>query len=285
MRQSRRNRRKKYFKDKLINFIAFFIIAPIISVFLGIVIVKHIILPNMFNQNKVVTTLKSEKSIGINDNSTVEEGNDTTKGDRTLEFNIHEFNIYYVQVGNFVDINNAKALLNQMKQNEIYGYIIKLENYKVFAGTFFTRQDADKHLKYVKQYYNDSFVSSNYIKGKKIIYTHEEKNNIHSLVTFIDRINSVYNQESSIWINSIKESNIKHLSDNMQEHNKELRKELDNIKGRFKSNDIVDFLNNIEKVLNRREKLLSTIDKNNFIQKYTIFNEILIEYINTIKMN
>ncbi|WIV10567.1 SPOR domain-containing protein [Proteiniborus sp. MB09-C3] len=183
MRRNVRRRVSNTSKDRLYTIFAFFIVAPIISIVLAIVLVQNVILPRLEEGQNAISTIEDNldkkgmnnldsnidsNSAGDKDMSGLEPVDETDQKPESNDENTIETTFYSVQIGNFSSTANAETFIKELKEKNINdGYIVNVgESYKVFAGEFQAKEEAYSYLENIKKLYEDAFVNSVSSKDK-----------------------------------------------------------------------------------------------------------------------
>ncbi len=289
MRRNRISRRRKKSKDKLWFFLIFFVIVPIISINLGLALVKYIILPrfNEADENNVQIQLNNmdntEENIS-NDEIDVDKEY-ISQSKKSNKFELQDITMYNVQVGSFSSKENAKICLEQVKENDMVGYIIKMKNYKVIVGTFLNRQSADNFINQTKENFEDVFIDENHIKTKQINYSENEKEYLLSLESLIKIINNAYETETDILARQIISKDITTFLNKFKENNISIKEEIEKLSNDEANEDIDILIKDINNNVNQRLNLLDNIDSEEISNVYTEYYKVLVNYINLIKAN
>ncbi|MTI68788.1 MAG: SPOR domain-containing protein [Firmicutes bacterium] len=281
MRGSRRNREGYKKRDKLIKFLTFFVIAPAIGIIFGIGLVNYVILPR-FNSdvNKNITEVKEELGKEtITDNKVGNKEENNIK----KELKIKDVNIYSIQVGSFSELENAKNFLNKVKQSGFSGYILKMENYKLYLGSFLDRKKADEFLDSIDISFEDVFVNENCILGNKIEYQKEDNKNIEEFKMLLETFKKSYDKETDLWIEALTQEDVESLKNEIIKNNNEIEKKINNLADKFKTKDIITLMEGFKNNLNKRKTILANIQKPIDIEVYMEYNKMLLEYLKTIK--
>ncbi|MTI66714.1 MAG: SPOR domain-containing protein [Firmicutes bacterium] len=281
MRGSRRNREGYKKRDKLIKFLTFFVIAPAIGIIFGIGLVNYVILPR-FNSdvNKNIGEIKEELGKETITDNTVgkKEENNVKK-----ELKIKDINIYNIQVGSFSELENAKNFLNKVKQSGFNGYILKMENYKLFIGSFLDRKKADTFIDSIDISFEDAFVNENCILGNKIEYQREDNKTIEELKMLLETFKNSYDKETELWIKALTQKDVEPLKNEIIKNNSEIEKKINKLDNKFKTKDIITLMEGFKDNLDKRNTILSNIQKPIDIEVYMEYNKMLLEYLKTIK--
>lgn len=282
MLQKRRNNSPK---DKLTIFITFFVIAPLVSISLAYLVVNHVIVPCFIEQKVEI----KEEIPPYNATADVHENINNNKDVEIpeLEYKINDIGFCSVQVGSFNDINNAKTIIQDMKNNNIAGFIVKIkDSYKVYSGVFTNEEHARKHKEELKKNYNDAFISSNLMSGGVVKYTQEEEKYVEAFAKVIDCFTISYESESISWLEALKTHNKSIIIKSLQENNKKIRENI-KIMDNEKSDNIQlkDVKENIAQNLQKREELVAVFEATNIVEAYNQYSKCMVDYLNMIKLN
>jgi len=257
-RYNRRYRNKRTVKDKLIYFFLFGIVSPIIAITLGFFLVKYVIYPGfIINQdNEQVITEDNTKEV---------------------KNNVNTLNIFNIQIGGFNELNNAKALKESVNNKGFTAYVVKLDNYKVFSGTFLSKEHAEEYKKHLDQNIEESFLHENTINIKTTFGDDLKKEDNKNILQLINKYNNIYISETSIWKETLMSKKSKDIKSIIQKNNDDLNEIYESI------NIENEIMNNFEKILEGRKKIASEINDENILDKYSNYTKILVDYVNIIR--
>ncbi len=292
MRQTIR-RRHKVKKDRLATFLAFFVMAPIISILIGLALVKYIILPRFLPvQNENATEIMQDDMINSDVllQQDVQEANTNQQNTEKSSVQINQtkaegITLYNIQVGNFSNIENAQTLANELIDKGLPGYIIKLDMYKVFVGTYSTRQEADKYLAKVKDVYSDAFINTFSIIERVISYNEDELDSAKKIIELIYEVDGVYKSEMSMWGNAMITKEVSTLLETMTENTSRLETMLEKLDLEINSEDLVKLSKNLKDHILQREKITKDLKDNvkSLNQSYAEYYSNYFEYVNFTK--
>lgn len=266
-RYKRRYSRRQTNKDKLVFILLFGVISPIVSIVLGFFLVKYMIYPSIIsNENNPVENAKE-----VNE-ATGEEQN-------VSDGNINSLSIFNIQTGSFNDLENAQALVESLKNKNVPAYVVKLDNYKVFSGTFFTKLDAEEFKQYLNQNIEEIFINENIVEGKNLSDGEVKNEDVKKISELINSFSEIYIEETTIWKKSLISMDSSKIKETMDGNNKILN---DLYEQAGVENEIATKLKSI---LDSRKKISENMKKDNFLVNYSDYNKTLIEYINTIRKN
>ncbi|MGF7056518.1 SPOR domain-containing protein [Brassicibacter mesophilus] len=291
MRQTIRRKRHKVKKDRLFTILAFFVVAPIISVLLGFVLVKYMILPRFLPVQKEPTSQIIQDDISNSDDTNFqqnmqdEDNSEQSTQNQNIQLKqskLEGITLYNIQAGNFSSVENAESLVKELATNGITGYIVKLDSYKVFTGTYFNREEADKYLSKVKNTYSDSFVNTFSIIERVISYNEDELNFANNLIDTIYAFDDVYNEELSLWRKAVETKETKLLVDSVASNSDNLEKMLQKIDVELKSEQLIQTREKLKNHIAQRKKIIEDLKNNTeeFIDKsYTDFYSNYFDYV------
>lgn len=257
-RYKRRYRNKRTVKDKLIYIFLFGIVSPIIAITLGFFLVKYIIYPGfIINQDnqQVITEDKTKE----------------------VENNANTLNIFNIQIGGFNELNNAKALKESVNNKGFAAYVVKLDNYKVFSGTFLSKEHAEEYKKHLDQNIEESFLHENTINIKTDFGEGLKKEDSKKILQLINKYNDIYIYETSIWEETLISKKSKDIKNIIQKNNDDLNEIYESIKVE------TEIMKNFKKILEARKKIASEINDKNILGKYSAYTKILVDYVNIIR--
>lgn len=293
MRNSIRRKRHRMEKDRLVTFIAFFVVAPLISIVLGFAIVKFLVIPTFLPVQDETNQLTNQGD--INDNidgfeqeeyqPNYEEDNNQNETTQVKQSEIEGIVLYNLQVGNFSSEENANNLIKELNSKEMLGYLVKGDSYIVFAGTYLTRAEADKYLPEVKISYNDAFISTFSLQDKVITYNSDEENSANNLIEVMNAINNAYNEELSLWYKALETNEIKLLLDEMASNSNNFKTLIAKVNTELKSEQLMQLDGNLEKYIEARDNIISNLneDGESLKQSLSNYNEIYYKCLNLTK--
>jgi len=294
MRQPMRSKRHKVKKDRLFTILAFFVLAPIISVFLGFALVKYMILPRFLPVKEETSLQTLQEDI---DNKETEFQQDIQNVDnseqstqdqnvQTKQSKLEGITLYNIQVGNFSSIENADNIVKELAANGMPGYVVELDSYKVFAGTYFNREEADEYLSKVKDIYSDAFVNTFTIIERVISYNENELNAANNLIETIYAFDKAYKEEVSLWSKAIKTKETKLLIDTITSNTNNLEKMVTKLDVELKSEQLIQIRDKLKNHIGQRKKVTEELKNNSeesLNKSYTDYYSNYFEYISFIK--
>ncbi len=138
----------------------FVVMLPLISIALGHIVAKHIIIDHFISS---FSTKKQNKNV-ITDNQSFNHNTQTTSRILKLE----ELNIYSIQIGSFFDKENAQNLVEELNNKGFGAYILPKSHYRIFAISTLDKKNIESLLPIIQQEYNKSFIFSENIPEKNI---------------------------------------------------------------------------------------------------------------------
>ncbi|WP_427338951.1 SPOR domain-containing protein [Caloranaerobacter sp. DY30410] len=286
MKSSMRKRRNK--KDKLLTIFVFFIIAPIISIIIGILIVQNLILPHFEDIDNTKLTNKIENSSSNNkSNENIVKDIDKQKIDdlEKLELTIKGFDLYNIQLGSFSNIENAKTLRKELREKGANGYIVKISDYKVFYGTYLNREICDKVLTSIRESYKDAFVNKITVDDFVIKYNSNEQETADTINEIIETFKKAFDEETSLWYYVLVQKDLQEIIKTIRENNDQISKLLNNIDGDVENSDFNNILDNIRIQVKEREQILQNLISNKEIiqDSYDKYYKMLFNFIKIFK--
>ncbi len=289
MRQKRRNRNTKNL-GKWRNVIIFFIIAPIVAILITIGLFRYLILPYIvsddnpdnINQDKQ----NNEDDSGQGDDNNNDQDSDIT--DPIITLRLDGMSLFNVQLGSFSSKENAQSLVNQLKEKDINAYVVDSDSFKVFAGTFFSRTEAERYKDKLKNTYKDAFLKEFYIGGAVIEYLAVDQEYEDEIVDLIKTMENSYSQEAGLWTVAINNYDIKELKEKTISNNTVIDTKLKSIKDKVNSKSLENLISSLESQHIARQQLVNRLSDNNtksIIDSYEQFNNILFNYMKTITQN
>lgn len=286
MRNLRRKRKSK--KDKLLTIFVFFILAPVISIVIGILIVQNIILPHFEDVNDTKRSIKIEDNLSNNErNENIAKDIDKQKIDdlKKLELRIEGFDLYNIQLGSFSNIENAMNLRKELRGNGVDGYIVKINDYKVFYGTFLNREICDKILTSIRESYKDAFVNKITINDLVIKYDSNEQETADMINEIINTFKNAFDEETSLWYYALVQNDLRDIIETISKNNDQINKLLNNINKDIQNPDFNDILDNISIQVKEREQILQSLidNKGNIQDSYDRYYKMLFNFIKIFK--
>lgn len=180
MRRSRIRTRMES-KGKHVGLMVIFVILlPMVSIIIGYFGAKYFVLPNLFSK-KIVNngTVSNEKKINTPTNIQSADKETETSDKNPLNENISTFqlkgfDIYAIQVGSFATEDNAKALVKELNDKEMGGYILNQGGFKVLTMAVMDRGDADIMKPKILEEYENAFVVTSDVPDVNIEYESED---------------------------------------------------------------------------------------------------------------
>lgn len=153
------------------------ILLPIISVCIGYFGVKFYLLSNnQYNDEPIneIGNVIDENASENNDNQNDSEVNsENNKGTMTTS-NIGPIEFYSIQCGAFSNMENATTFKNNLLDQGINAFILKSNNYKVFAFVSLNKDSLTDRLEMVRKEVGDAFIKQvNIISENKNYYTEQ----------------------------------------------------------------------------------------------------------------
>lgn len=287
MRRTRRGSERQNV-NKWTNFLIFFVLAPIVAILLTIGLFKYLILPQFLpeddkdaNNNQIEQETDNPNSTDENDNSNSNEENNGQLSMYTLD----GMDLFSVQIGSFGSKENAEKLVEQLKENGLDGYLIEKDSYKVFAGTFFSRQEADVYLIKVREYYSDAFIKSFSINGTTVQYFTKDQEHMNTLGVIVSSLNQFFADESILWTNALNNNNAQSVKGTMVSNNNTVKNLLSGVKSNVNSEELKDLIEKIDNNLEERQYIIDSLitnDIQSIKNAYTKFSTTLFEYMKII---
>lgn len=222
MRKSRISMRKEYKNKSIRWFIAFGLILPILSITLGHLGSKYLIIPHFFSK-KII----NEKSISKDQPNT-----DVNSIREIATLELIGFDIYSIQVGNFSTKENADYLVKELNDKGMGSYIWKNNGYKVITISMLDRQLIDQMLPKVIEEYKQAFVAKISVPPKKLKYLKKDyeyslfikKENGKLLETYKEISDDIVQLKTSSYDQNKYDMKIKDYINNLKDSIKELKK-------------------------------------------------------------
>lgn len=268
----------------------FFVIAPIISIAIGILIVQNVILPHFQDiaDNKLAS--KVDNSINnneINENTTKEKDNkeNDVENLNELKLIINGFNLYNIQIGSFSKIENAQALIKELKEKGLSGYIVKINDYKVFCGTYLDREVCDKVLTDIRKFYTDAFVNTITIDNFIIKYDNSEQEFADMVDKIFEIFKKSFDEETSLWYYAIENNDLQEIIETIKTNNDKIDNLLNDMKKDITNPDFKETLDNIRVQAKAREEILQSLNSNKELvqDSYNKYYKLLFNFIKIFK--
>ncbi len=272
----------------MLTIFVFFIIAPIISIIIGILIVQNLILPHFEDIDNTKLTNKIENSSSNNkSNENIVKDIDKQKIDdlEKLELTIKGFDLYNIQLGSFSNIENAKTLRKELREKGANGYIVKISDYKVFYGTYLNREICDKVLTSIRESYKDAFVNKITVDDFVIKYNSNEQETADTINEIIETFKKAFDEETSLWYYVLVQKDLQEIIKTIRENNDQISKLLNNIDGDVENSDFNNILDNIRIQVKEREQILQNLISNKEIiqDSYDKYYKMLFNFIKIFK--
>lgn len=288
MRQ-KRGRRSGKSSGKWGNVIIFFVMAPILAILIAAGLLKYLVLPYIGSEdnpsNIQVGTQNDANNSQDNNNTDNNDNESPNNTDSFITLKLKGLTLFNVQLGSFSSKQNAQTLVDELKENGILGYLVDSNGYKVFAGTFFSRGEAEKYRDDLKNTYSDAFIKEFYIGGTSIEYLASDQEFEDEIVDIVSTIADSFSEESSLWTIAINNNNISALKEKTISNNSIIDTKLASVKGKVKSDSLQDLISSLEEQYLERKEMLNSLVNNNpesIIKSYKEFNNILYKYMKTI---
>ncbi|RKD33184.1 SPOR domain-containing protein [Thermohalobacter berrensis] len=293
MRRTRNKRKLEEKKYKLMNFLAFFVFAPAVSILLGIGVVKYFILPYLADgdiisvvKNKEIVNEENIQSKDTKRQENIEEEANNENMDKFMTLELNRLNIYNVQVGSFSTIDNAKNFVDNLNRKGYGAYIVKditrNNGFKVFAASFFNRDKAEKILTKIKKDYSDAYIKTMELGEKKIKYMENDMENIKKIKELLSVVQSVHDDETSLWYDCINTGEIGKIKELIESNTVKIDNILNEIEDKIYSNDLQIFIKRIEEQVEKRNSIIDKLDegeKGTILESYEEFNKIFFDYL------
>lgn len=285
MRQKRLGRSRSS-SGKMNNVIIFFVLAPIVAILITVGLFKYLILPYISsddNPSNVSEEIPSDDNNPQGNNITDKDNPDITDSYITLE--LEGLTLFNVQLGSFSSKENAQTLVDKLLENGINGYLVDSNGYKVYAGRFFSRGEAEKYRDELKDTYSDAFIKEFYIGGASIEYLASDQEFEDDMEGLVSTFGDSFSEESSLWTLAISNNNINDLKEKTINNNNIIDGKLALIKGKVKSASMQGLIESLENQYQERKEMVNSLAGNNpesILKSYQEFNNILVKYMQTI---
>lgn len=276
-------RKNKSTKDKLNKFMFSFVIAPIIGIVLGIFLVTQWVIPFLDNNDIGQEAVNPDDSLIEDDDKESKDHDDKEQGGESeveyKELSLDNYNLYNVQVGSFSSLDNAKIFLEEINNKKLGGYILKINDYKIFIGSYLNRTDAESVLKNTKEIYPEAFISEKMIESLTLKYLEEDEEYIDDIAILTDKVIKNYNSESIKWENVLKNSQKDDIINLIDKNNDEIQQLLNKLNN-IKSDELKHFVSLITDNLSKRKELFSGDENIALFEIYVKHNKVFVNYLN-----
>ncbi len=233
-----RSKLRQTYKNKSFGLtVAFTIILPMISIYLGYTAFKLFIIPGM--QTKEM----SKQSIGVTSEEKISQKQNNTKTEPVQEeaqeafvttFELESVNFYSIQIGKFTTMENAETLRTDLAMKGYEGYIYQEDGFKVIAISLLNRSGIDHELQKIRKAYPDAYVTTMSVPAQLIKYTKNDSKNTLTIEQQNKRIMDVFLKLSGNVEQLSREDTdverIKMLADENLKEIESIKNELKNIK-------------------------------------------------------
>ncbi|SHH61224.1 Sporulation related domain-containing protein [Caloranaerobacter azorensis DSM 13643] len=279
-------------KDKLLTIFIFFVVAPIISIVIGVFIVQKFILPHFedINDNKPISKIESSSNKDKNNENIIIKDKDKRDkqeidDSRELELTIEGFDLYNVQLGSFSNIENAKKLRKELRDKGANGYIVKIGNYKVFYGTYLNRKMCDKVLTNIRKLYKDAFVNKIVVDDFVIKYNSTEQKTADVINEIIKTFKKSFDEETSLWYYVLIQKDLQEITKVIRKNNEQIDKLLNGIDENIEDSSFSGLLDDIKIQVKERKQILQNLtgNKENIQDSYDKYYKMLFDFIKIFK--
>ncbi|MEW9123043.1 MAG: SPOR domain-containing protein [Thermotaleaceae bacterium] len=254
MRQTRIKTGRAYKERSLGMTLLFMLILPIISVVVGYLSAKYMIIPKLSAETKSTTDKESIAEMQVQQEKEAQQQtqNNSTERSQTTEeayastFEIQGFSIYGIQLGSFTTQDNAKALASDLAAKNLGTYIWNNDGYKVLTLALTERADADKILPKMKQYDENAYIVTTNVPIRAVKYDKEDAKYTLLFSNANRELISVYQQISK----EIAEAHVNNTM-NLQDIVQKQLQELKDIKNEIGQSPPTANLQNIHKEYNQ----------------------------------
>lgn len=197
----KRYRLKK--SESLKPLLAMLLIIIFCAVILGYFGTRYIVYPVFINNNT--------KNVGFDDNgsgiATQQSNIQSTQtqvqdSKHSSETKLKDFYVYHIQLGNFSSEENANALVNELKGNGIYAYILNDNGFKVVSTPAADYDKATAMKEKMLSYAEDAFVL------KRIVYVENRsvQTTIQNILNYLYEALTEPAKINDAWILKLKDS-------------------------------------------------------------------------------
>lgn len=190
MRITRRKLKQEY-KSKSVGLtVAFTILLPILSIYLGYTVFKLFIVPGMQPKEhpQQSSVMPSEQAVVDNQNSSKAiPDEEVTKEAFVTTFELEGLNFYSIQIGKFTTTENAETMKTELNMKGYEGYVYPNDGYKVIAISSLSRTGIEGELQKIRKAYPDAYITSINIPPQQIKYEKDDGKNTLSIETQLDK--------------------------------------------------------------------------------------------------
>lgn len=189
--------------------VAFIIVGAVVIGYFGTrYVVYPVFLRNEADANTIEESSNSNASQTIPETST-EQSKDTAE---EITINEEETYIYHVQLGHFSIEQNANLLIEEVKKDGIFTYVLEDDGYKVVTAPCMRYNQADKIKDKMRAYVPDAFI----LKRKMSVDSTLVKNTIENILNDLNEVHT-QSEVSDEWIAKLKNAFQYGLGDSQME--------------------------------------------------------------------
>ncbi|MFT9493604.1 SPOR domain-containing protein [Anaerosolibacter sp.] len=190
MRITRRKLKQEY-KSKSVGLtVAFTILLPMLSIYLGYTAFKFFIVPGMQTkeQPQQSSVMPSEQAVVDTQNSSEAiPDEEVTEEAFVTTFELEGLNFYSIQTGKFTTTENAETMKTELNRKGYQGYVYQNDGYKVIAISSLSRTGIEVELQKIRKAYPDAYITSINIPAQQIKYEKDDGKNTLSIETQRDK--------------------------------------------------------------------------------------------------
>ncbi|MDF2547024.1 MAG: hypothetical protein K0R93_1922 [Anaerosolibacter sp.] len=190
MRITRRKLKQEY-KSKSVGLtVAFTILLPMLSIYLGYTAFKLFIVPGMQpkEQPQQSSVMPSEQAVVETQNSSEAIPDEEVSEEAFVTtFELEGLNFYSIQTGKFTTTENAETMKTELNRKGYQGYVYQNDGYKVIAISSLSRTGIEVELQKIRKAYPDAYITSINIPAQQIKYEKDDGKNTLSIETQRDK--------------------------------------------------------------------------------------------------
>ncbi|NLM03507.1 MAG: SPOR domain-containing protein [Clostridiales bacterium] len=216
-RRIKRNRKMRRYQYSII--ILFFVIIPLMAVFIGSEITEKIMVPVFYSDtmdedelrniiNKNIDNDEVDKESGEDEELSYKielDGKEISENDDMIEEDLNSFSMYLIQVASVSSIENAEDFAKKLSERELSHLISKIDNsYKVYACGSNNRELIESELDNIRDIYPDAYIKEVNVKFKKFKYPKSQEKISGKIIDSINDLLILNKKQSETWYTFVK---------------------------------------------------------------------------------
>lgn len=272
MRLTVRKRNKHKRRKRNRKFLVLFVVAPLVSITLGLLLTKKVVIPYV-RRNSIASEQAAEGG--------------PSKGSE-----LRQMSLYNIEVGRFKSFEESESFLKRLNNDNLFAYVSKLDDYVIYTSLTFEKKDAEDRIDKIKENYPDAKINSINIDSKKVHVSQSEKNLLTKVLASANLLSDSYKSEMNLWLNGMKDIDNKKVKEEIDTNNKKVKQSLKAYSETFlsqgvESQELRTLYLIISQNLETREKIVAEFDLEDpeYIKKtYYDFIKSLFTYTNYYNM-